>query len=267
MKSLLRRWIRLAVAGAAAGAVVLMAPNPAQAVRGGTLSEWSAYPYMVRLDGCSGTLITRTAVLTSQYCALRSPGPRMATFSNGVTVAATVYSTMPGYATDAVSYDLAVLSVPASATAGVPVMPQVGSPWRTENYQPGVQSTLVGFGASAHNASDFGTLRAIDTPIRSDDAMDEIFFRVTPWPWPWADDVWIPRLLIGAGGTARSMCDGDEGGPMMVAQGDGRLVQVGVYSFGLNCQDAAAFTELSGANLAWLASMVPSVQFGWGPCT
>ncbi|GIH24639.1 hypothetical protein Aph01nite_29490 [Acrocarpospora phusangensis] len=270
MNPLLRRWIRLAVAAATAGSVVLTAPLPAHAdpdpdqqIVGGTVADWADYPYLVRLDGCSASLISPTKVLTAQHCVAGRTVPPQATFSNGVTVPTQVYSTMPGYVEDSPGYDLAVLSVPAWATAGVPYVPQVGSPWRPGNYQPGVEATLAGFGLPSPDSdpTEFGTLRAIDTPIRSDDAMDDIY---NPWYGP---DWWISRLMIGAGGSAHTTCYGDSGTALTVNQDGNRIVQVGVHSFGLDCTAAAALMELSGPQLAWLASMVPSVQDGWGPCT
>jgi hypothetical protein len=45
-------------------------------------------------------------------------------------------------------------------------------------------------------------------------------------------------------------------------------VQVGVASFGpTNCDTAAAFAQLDGGQLAWIASKVPDVAMAWGDCT
>ncbi|WP_204046484.1 S1 family peptidase, partial [Acrocarpospora phusangensis] len=238
-------------------------PSPEESIVGGTEANWAHYPYMVRLSsGCTATLISRTAILTAQHCVTNPPA--YAYLSNGRTVPVTVYSTMPGYdgRHASIRYDLAVLSVNAADTVGVPIV-QVGSPWRTQTYRPGVMSTIAGWGATAPDGSGSGVLRAADVPIISDDDMDDVY---NPWWW---FDGWIEHLMIGAGGSARAACFGDSGGPLMIWDPQyGRVVQVGVTSWGdANCSKPVAYMELAGPNLAWLASMVPSVQFGWGPCT
>ncbi|WP_204044559.1 S1 family peptidase [Acrocarpospora phusangensis] len=275
MRLLLERGIRLAIAGATVGALILMAPNsahavladpipdPEQSIIGGTVSDWAAYPYIVKLsNGCTATLIAPTSVLTAQHCVV-GHGPLSAYFSNGRSAPAPAYSTMPGFNPDSPwRYDLAILSVPSAETVGVPIV-QVGSPWRTDIYRPGVMATIAGIGANRGDGTGGGILRAADVPILSDDAMDDVY---NPWYW---FDYWIEHLMIGAGGSARSICYGDSGGPLLVwDHARGRVVQVGVTSWTTEgCNTPAAFMELAGPNLAWLASMQPSVRSGWGSCT
>lgn len=48
---------------------------------------------------------------------------------------------------------------------------------------------------------------------------------------------------------------------------NGIPVEVGVVSFGdQNCDMASGFAELSGPQLAWVASQVPTVAAEWGSC-
>jgi hypothetical protein len=72
--------------------------------------------------------------------------------------------------------------------------------------------------------------------------------------------------MIGAGTHGTTICDGDSGGPLVVGD-PAHPIEVGVASFGKSsCNEANAFAELSGPQLAWVASVVPEVADGWGAC-
>ena len=73
--------------------------------------------------------------------------------------------------------------------------------------------------------------------------------------------------MIGAGTATATTCTYDDGAPALV-QRAGNWVQVGVASFSAaGCDRPGGFAELTGAQLAWVASRVPAVLAGWGPCT
>jgi hypothetical protein len=90
--------------------------------------------------------------------------------------------------------------------------------------------------------------------------MDDIYN-----PWYWFDE-WNEPLMIGAGTSHVTVCNGDSGGPLLGWMDD-RPVQVGVASFVSDgCDEPGAFMELANAQLAWVASKVPTVKNAWGPC-
>jgi secreted trypsin-like serine protease len=97
--------------------------------------------------------------------------------------------------------------------------------------------------------------------------MDDIY---NAWYW---FDHWNERLMIGAGWTNHTVCRGDSGGPLTVDR-NGVTVLVGVVSFGdahwyngvPSCDQPGAYAELSGAQLAWVATTVPGVAARWGAC-
>ena len=101
------------------------------------------------------------------------------------------------------------------------------------------------------------------TPLRSDADMADV---LSNWPHPIS---WNAPMMLGAGLSGRTACADDRGSPLLVQQPDG-WTQVGVASLpapsGVNCADAAGYAELTGAQLAWVASQVPSIIPGWGPC-
>ena len=73
-------------------------------------------------------------------------------------------------------------------------------------------------------------LRAVDTVLRSDSYMDDIYN-----PWLGADH-WVESSHIGAGSSTKTICNGDSGGPLLVdkdpADATWSWIQVGIASFG-----------------------------------
>jgi Trypsin len=150
-------------------------------------------------------------------------------------------------------HDLALIRLPAGALAGVPRV-QVGSPWDPGAYAAGLGSTIMGYGQTGGSVTEDGAFRVAGTALRSGAAMAGTF-------------AWKDALMIGAGSSGQTTCFGDSGGPL-VERRAGRVVQVGVTSFGTqSCNQAAAFAELRGPQLAWIAINVPSIVDSWGTCT
>ena len=95
--------------------------------------------------------------------------------------------------------------------------------------------------------------------------MDDIY---NPWYW---FDHWNEPFHIGAGSSSQTACHGDSGGPLVVDKdGTWNWIQVGVASFVETwpdeCSEPAGFSELTNAQLAWVAQQVPSIKAAWGPC-
>jgi hypothetical protein len=155
------------------------------------------------------------------------------------------------------------LHVSSTATSGIAPL-RVGSPNDAGAYAPDTPATVIGQGFTTPDGNLPLTPMQLDTVLRSDDFMDDLY---NPWYW---FDHWPQYYAIGAGSMNHTVCEGDSGGPLTVVR-NGVRVQVGVASFvdtwPDHCTKPGGFAELRNAQLAWVASKVPSVKTAWGSCT
>ncbi len=263
-----RRLATAAIACVAALAALFVAAAPAAAVVGGTTVSRDSYPYLVDLQldsgSCHGAVISDSWILTAAHCVIAEdvsdPGSVLV---SGATpsgsggdyewrpVQIVPHPLWDGNAGH--GHDLALIRVASGALA--PISPvQVGAPWDAGAYAAGLTATIMG-NPSIDSINGGGAVDVAQVPLQSDSYMSSIGFS------------WINALMIGAGTSQQTTCYGDSGGPLVVTR-NSRPVEVGVVSFGTqNCTNAAGFAELSGPQLAWVASYVPSITAGWGTCT
>jgi Trypsin len=255
-------------------AAAVLAPiaisQPAGAIIGGTATSPSVFPSFVRVYSpsglCGGTVIAPDTILTAGHCVVGAAPSGVTVYVNDTQpYQATAVMVHPLYAktrlADIATHDLALVSLAPGATQGVPNV-QVGAPWQPEYRAAGREAWMVGHGRTSADSAPTSELRYVQSVIRSDDFMDDIFNR------RWTPDYWTSELNIGAGGSQKTTCFGDSGGPLFIATGV--WVQVGVSSFVWpfpGCSEAAGFAELSGPQLAWIAEHVPSIRDQWGSCT
>lgn len=265
------RSIRSSVAAlvAASALVLTVGATPAHAIVGGAATTGSAFPYYVRLTVnnrplCGASLIDPEFVLTAAHCAddfvpVGSANKNILVSDQFGTSVKQVF-THPlwnGHVED--GHDLAIIKIAPVTLQKAPIV-QVGAPGDPAAYAANRAATVVGHGRTSFDGSTTSELRVLNTVLRSDDDMDDIYN-----PWYWVDN-WNETLMIGAGSTTQTVCNGDSGGPLTVTRGV--PVQVGVASFepSDSCDQPGGFAELSNAQLAWVGSVVPSIATRWGPC-
>ena len=269
-RKVLKGWVATAAVALAASGLTA---SPAHAIIGGNATTADAHPYYVRIgksvggskvnDGhCGGSVISAEWILTAAHCVDDMQVSEIDVWIRDTTrytaLERRIHPLWDGEVDH--GHDLALVRVPSYATSGVTPV-QVGVPGDSGPYQAGRYSTIVGHGRTHQAGTWTPELRSLSIPIRSDADMDDIYNKVYWW------DHWIDSLMIGAGSTYYTICDGDSGGPLTTSY-DNRLVQVGVASFTDttwdNCDEAGGFAELQNAQLAWIAANVPAVKQRWG---
>ena len=274
-RKVLKGWVAAtAVALAASG----LTASPAHAIIGGNATTADAHPYYVRIgksvgghkvnDGhCGGSVISAEWILTAAHCVNDMQVSEIDVWIRDKTrYTALERRIHPLWDGEVVhGPDHAQVRVPSDATSGVTPV-QVGVPGDSGPYQAGRYSTIVGHGRTHQAGTWTAELRSLSIPIRSDSDMESIYNKW--YTWGFADN-WVESLMIGAGSTYYTICNGDSGGPLTTWY-DNRLVQVGVASFGDGtwdkCDEPGGYAELRDAQMAWITTNVPAIKQRWGTC-
>lgn len=123
--------------------------------------------------------------------------------------------------------------------------------------RPGTMATAAGWGRTTFSGSISTALRRVEMEVISNGEcrrmLDETIVDAT--------------ICAGLLGSSGSICSGDSGGPLMVFR-EGDWVQIGVTSFGRNCQPPMAFARVS-AFREWIGRQIPAeasltVEVDWG---
>ena len=185
---------------------------------------------------CGASLIRPDVILTAAHCidgTEQSPeryqlriGSRDRT-AGGELIGVTKIVEHPQYNSNTGAYDVATLKLSRAASMGSAI--RIAEPTEAERFAPRDVATIIGWG-STFSGDPIGTrrLHEADVPIRTDAECRQFSVYAADYD---------PATMLCAGfelGGADS-CQGDSGGPMMVPDAAGKIVLVGVVSFGTGC--------------------------------
>lgn len=258
--------------------VGLPAPQPALAVRGGSIATatWPAIGSLrsVLLSGphnCGGVLVSGRWFLTAGHCVgdarVEDPSTFVVTLGKSDLTQASAADRYrldreidrhPRYAQRSglgATYDLALLHLSRPAVQD-PM--RIVSPTERALWRPGTSALLLGWGRTCRSCSSVLRLRQVRMPILGDakcSSLERRLFRRS--------------VMLCAGYRKKGGCEGDSGGPLMVGR-LGEPVVIGITSGGrYECtapRHPGLFARLGSPGLnRWIRERIPTVALSAVP--
>jgi MYXO-CTERM domain-containing protein len=224
-----------------------------QPILGGQQATLGQYPNVVAIEAggglCTGTLIDKEWVLTAAHCvqniSLSTIKVHFATInlnqSLGTTINAAMAVAKPGFSENNLGKnDIGLIKLEKPVTDIMPVPVNL----YPDKAPVGIAVTMVGFGATGANQSG---------SIGVEYVVQQTSVACSSFAGSDADLLCFNQV------SGKGKCNGDSGGPSF-AMIDGRLVQVGITSFGdQSCTQFGADTR-TDAEKAFLLQYIPQLE-------
>lgn len=206
--------------------------NAQEKIVGGFNVPIEDHPYQIWLGGCGGTIISKDWVVTAAHC-----NPRVGqtvyigqTTRFGTTqrrTAVEVYDHPDWTGSTRAGGDISLMKMDSPIDLSDPKADSViivfEEDARNGMIDPGVTSTVTGWGTTSSGGSSSNTLRRVDVPI----------VRLNQSGYGGSLPQQIAAGLPGVGG--KDACQGDSGGPLVVRDENGNWRLAGVVSWGSGC--------------------------------
>lgn len=270
-RSRLRRLLTPLAAGALLLGGAQLAATPAQAIVGGYQAEPGQFPFMASVqlkeygdgtDGhiCGGSIIDSRWILTAAHCMVDTKPSEVQVgvgrtniddFSTGQTLDADRIVVHPDYE-DTGTFDAALIHVTADIAAPSIALAPQGDDTLEEQ---GAPMTVAGWGTEFFGSPFIpADMKAVDVTAVADDNC------TTNGLMGFQADSEVCAETLGG-----DSCQGDSGGPMFGTLADGRLVQVGIVSYGLGCATPGFPGVYGEVNNPSIHDFITSTVAGGGP--
>lgn len=239
-----------------------------QEIVGGTNTTIAANPWQVSLQSssgshfCGGSILNANWILTAQHCvnsggSISRPGRVAAgsTTLSGMSTSGQIRTVAevivyPGYVDANVGKDVALLRLSSPLDLSGANVKAIGLVTAADASagvtNPGVVTTVTGWGALSSGGSSPNTLQTVNVNILSNSQAQ------TSYP----NETITPDQLAAAA-PGKDSCQGDSGGPLTVLKG-GTPVLAGVVSWGYGCADSrypGMYARVSSFE-SWISSKI-----------